>query len=135
AFTGLILFTLYQAHLPTAAAEPPALPAAVLSPEEKVTLNAVAERLARVEAKLNSDQKPTNTELTDELAEAELDLESVVGVSPAKQEGTAKDGSLLTRLRVRVKERAGRPEGQTDSQAAAVIARAASVRDTASNTF
>src|SRR5207249_1017931 len=54
AFTGLILFTLYQAHLPTAAAEPPALPAAVLSPEEKVTLNAVAERLARVEANLNS---------------------------------------------------------------------------------
>ena len=131
AFTGLILFTLYQAHLPTANAEAPALPAAALTPEEKTTLTAVADRLAKIDAKLNSEQKPTNTELTNELTDAELDLENVVGVSALKQEGTAKDGSLLTRLRVRVNE----SKGQSDPQAASVMKRAASVRESANKTF
>lgn len=134
AFAGLVLFALHQSSRPVAASEGH-LPAAVLSPEEKAKLADIAGRLADAETRLDADPRPTNTELAKTLGGIEDDLEDVVGVSPLKREGTIRDGSIATRLRVRVKEASGERKAQADPQTTAVLARVEGVREAANKAF
>ncbi len=133
AFVGLVLFTLYQEHLPTAKLPP--LPAQVITPHEQVQLDAVAAQLAELQAKLHSESKPTSEELTAQLTKIEVELGNVVGLPPTNQLGFEDDGSLMRRLQIRVKDAQGERKEEADPQAAAVLARSVALRDLAYTTF
>lgn len=145
AFVGLVLFTLYQTRqsvsaAPTADQPAAPLPAPVLTPEERQQLADIAAKLRQAEdEKIHTDLTPgagRRAELKEYLEQIETALEDVVGVSPDKQEGVIRDGSIATRLRRPgiVDERSGE-FFRSDPQALALVERVKQVRKLNYETF
>lgn len=128
AFTGLVLFTLYQSHLgtrPAAAAETaprfePRLPAPVLTAAERQTLAGVIDRLREADDRLHGELTAGRKELAEFFGDIERSLEQVVGVATG-----GSNGSVQARL---VNDRG-------DPQAMAVLDRVAAVRVASGKTF
>jgi NADH:ubiquinone oxidoreductase subunit 6 (subunit J) len=119
AFAGLVLFTLHQSH--ATAAEPPE----VTLVEDREALERVTAQLVALDARLDPAAKPGNQEVARLLVGVEDELDRVVGVSPARQEPIPREGTLAERLRDRAK----------NPQVAAVLTRAAVVRELSHQTF
>ena len=133
AFVGLVLFTLYQTPQPAAAsdADPKAvapLPAPTLTPEERKQLAEIDERLRQAEDdRLHGELTTGRAALIEDLGQIEAALEDLVGVSPKKQEGTIRDGSIVARM----KRVTPSPDEfyRTDPQAKTLVKRVEIVRD------
>lgn len=107
AFAGLVLFTLYATQDSLTASEssgvrPAALPAPVLTPDEKHTLAAVAERLRRLDDDAFYGDPAavgmTHQERTQLLTRIEQSLEDVVGLSEREHGPNAEYGTIQKRL-------------------------------------
>lgn len=107
AFVGLVLFTIYQTQQSTVAAAPGStepkatapLPAPVLTTGERKLLADIAEKLRQAEEKFHGDLTTGRVELNEFLTGIEQSLEDLTGVSPDRQEGTSRDGSIVARLK------------------------------------
>jgi hypothetical protein len=106
----------------------------VLTAEERKQLLEVADKLDRAREKLHGDLTTGRVELNDHFAGIEQELEDVVGVSPNKQEGTIRDGSIVSRQK-RLVPGKGDDFYRMDPQAAAVRKRVELVREQSHHTF
>lgn len=143
AFVGLVLFTLYQSSLATAAPEPgqlPAigrLPAPVVTPEERKKLADAVSKLDGVAQQLDGDVS-TATARTERLKAFERafepiknDLAAVVGVSSRAERG---EQALAGSIRDRLEKSAAKGSEpavlfREDPQARDALGRAAAVRE------
>jgi NADH:ubiquinone oxidoreductase subunit 6 (subunit J) len=118
-FVGLVLFALGQGY-----ADASSLPAQAITPAEQASLRDAAKELKALEA---DDFYATGTprkDRADLLSRAEYAIEDVVGVSPRKEDGTTRPGSVATRLAAR-----------SDLHAQGVMSRVAAARDQSALTF
>ncbi|HEX4609278.1 MAG TPA: NADH-quinone oxidoreductase subunit J [Urbifossiella sp.] len=126
AFVGLVLFALDQSKAGAADAK---LPAQVVTPAEQRALRAAADDLKKLEDDaFYADPAAGGTPRKDRaelLSKVEQAVEDVVGVSARKEEGTIREGSIVTRLAA----------ARTDLQAKGVQGRAAAARDQSATTF
>ncbi len=119
AFVGLILFALGQNH-----ADASSLPAQAITPAEQAKLRAAAEDLKQLEGDAFYTGTTPRKDRADLLSRAEYAIEDVVGVSPRKEDGTLRAGSVATRLAAR-----------SDLHAQGVLSRVAAARDQSALTF
>jgi NADH:ubiquinone oxidoreductase subunit 6 (subunit J) len=136
AFVGLVLFTLYQSSLASAAPEPGQtqpgghLPVQVLTSDERKVLTDVIARLDATEQQLEAfpTSRTERNKKVEHFEAIKNDLASVVGVS--SRERAIRPGTLPTRLE-KEPGKASRPATlyREDSQAREALGRAVDVRE------
>jgi NADH:ubiquinone oxidoreductase subunit 6 (subunit J) len=119
AFVGLVLFALGQSQ-----ASATTLPAQAITPAEQAKLRAAADNLKALEDDAFYANGTPRKDRADLLSKTEEAVEDVVGVSPRKEDGTIRDGSIAARLASR-----------SDLHAKGVLDRVAAARDQSALAF